>query len=205
MLFIMKQKKYNYNKIRNRVRKIIKTACYAKENKFKDTVWNYHILPVVKHSLTLGKKFRADLEILELAALLHDYAAIIKSGKLYKNHHLQGAELAEEILRPLNYPEDKIKCIKECIKSHRGSVIISKKNIEAKILASADAMSHITELADMFYLTYGVHKYKTYEGAKWLKNKLQRSWNKIMPAGRKIVKANYNFAIKILDRVLDKK
>jgi len=197
-------KKYNYNKIRNRVKKIVKNACYSKENKFKDSLWDYHILPVIKYSLILGKKFKADLEVLELAALLHDYAAIIKNGKLYKKHHLQGAKLAEEILVSLNYPQDKIKCIKDCIKSHRGSIVINKKNIEAKILASADAMSHITELVDMFYLTYGVHKYKTFEGAKWLKKKLKRSWDKIIPSGRKIVKADYEVAIKILNKILSK-
>ncbi len=183
---------------------MVKGACYSKENKFKDSIWDYHILPVVKHSLILGKKFRADLEVLELAALLHDYAAIIENGKLYKNHHIYGAKLAEKILVSLNYPEDKIKRIKECIKSHRGSVVIDKKNIEAKILASADAMSHITELADMFYLTYGVHKYKTSDGAEWLKNKLKRSWEKIIPVGQKIVKADYDIAIKILNKTLDK-
>lgn len=197
-------KKYNYNKIRNRVKKIVKNACYSKENKFKDSLWDYHILPVIKYSLILGKKFRADLEVLELAALLHDYAAIIKNGKLYKKHHLRGAKLAEEILVSLNYPQDKIKCIKDCIKSHRGSIVVNKKNIEAKILASADAMSHITELVDMFYLTYGVHKYKTFEGAKWLKKKLKRSWDKIIPSGRKIVKADYEVAIKILNKILSK-
>ncbi|MFH1822405.1 MAG: HD domain-containing protein [Patescibacteria group bacterium] len=162
-------KNYNYNKIRKEVRKLVKEASYSKNNKFKDTVWLFHILPVVKHSLALGRKLNADLEVLELAALLHDYAALVENGRLYNKHHLYGTKIAGEILGKFNYPETKIKHIKECIVSHRGSVKLNKKSIEAKILASVDAMSHITELADMFFLTFGVHKYKTPEGAIWLK------------------------------------
>ena len=192
-------KKYNYHKIRNEVRKIVKKACYARDNKFKSSVWQYHILPVVEHSLILGRKFKADLEILELSALLHDYASLT-DFKLYKHHHLHGACLADKILSKLGYPKDKIKHIKECIVSHRGSVRISKKSIEAKILASADAMAHISELADMFYLTFGVHKYKTREGAKWLGNKLQRSWRKIMPEGKRMIKEDYQVAMRVIKK-----
>jgi len=60
-------------------------------------------------------------------------------------------------------------------------------------------MAHITELADMFFLAYGIHKLNSLDGSKWLKEKLERSWNKIIPEGRKMVKNNYKTAIKILD------
>ena len=194
-------KKYNYNKIKREVERIVKQANDNRKNQFTDTVWQYHIQPVVKHSLILGKKLKADMEILELSALLHDYASLVDK-KLYKEHHLHGARLAGEILSNLNYPEEKIKHIKDCILSHRGSLNIKKKTIEAKILASADAMAHITELVDMFYLTFGVYSLKTTAGAKWLKGKLIRDWQKIMPEGKKIIKEEYNSAIKLLDKAI---
>lgn len=196
-------KKYSYPKIRKEVERIVKTACEKRDNKFGSSLWRYHVQAVLKHSLVLGKKLKADKEVLELAAMLHDYAAI-KDYKLYKDHHIHGAQYAEEILRKLNFPEEKIKQVKECIFSHRGSVKKKRKTREAKILASADAMAHITELPDMFYLAYGVHRLKTCEGSKFLKNKLQRSWRKTMPEGKKIVKEDYEAAIKILNRALEK-
>ena len=158
--------KYDYKKMRDEVRAIVRQACYAPENYFGPTTWNYHIESVVEHSLDLGKKLGADLEVLELAALLHDYASLLGKKELYKEHHKYGAEKAGEILTKLNYSDDKIKKVKNCIFSHRGSVKEKKNSLEEKILASADAMSHITELSDMFYLTYGIHKYDTQEGAK---------------------------------------
>ena len=194
-------KTYNYKQIKKEVSKTVKEACYSKNNKFGDTVWLYHIVPVVEHSLNLGRKLNGDLEVLELSALLHDYAGI-SNYKFYKNHHNQGAKIAGEMLREFNFPIDKIKKIKECIISHRGSVNLKKRSIEAKILASADAMSHITELIDMCYLTFNIHKYKTLEGAKWLKSKLARSWDKTMPAGKKLIKADYEQSLKMINKVI---
>lgn len=136
-----------------------------------------------------------------MAALFHDYANLVNYD-LCKIHHLESAKMAEKILTKLNLPIDKINHIKESIVSHRGSVKLKKKSIEAKILASADAMSHITELANMFFLTFSIHGFKTCEGAKWLKVKLVRSWNKIMPEGKDLVRDDYKIAIKILNKVI---
>ena len=110
--------------------------------------------------------------------------------------------MAKEILENENFEKEKNKKIEEAIISHRGSIKTKRNSLEAQILASADAMSHITELADMFYLVYGVHKFKTKEGAEWLMAKLERSWNKIIPEGKKMVMDDYNIAIKVLKRVV---
>ncbi|MFA4941365.1 MAG: HD domain-containing protein [Patescibacteria group bacterium] len=190
-------KKYNYKKIRDEVKRIVKDACYSANNNFSYTAWQYHIVPVAKHSLHLGKILKADLEVLELAAYLHDYSGIL-NYKFYKKHHLHSARLADKILNDLDFPSEKIDLIKKCIINHRGSVEMKKKSLEEKILASADAMSHFTELADMFYLAFGIHKYKTREGAKWLGEKLERSWKKIIPIGRKMIKSEREISKKII-------
>lgn len=194
-------KRYNYQKILEKVKKTVKEVNDSPNNKFKSSVWLYHIEPVVKYSLILGRKLKADLEVLELAALLHDYAGM-KDSKMYKDHHTKGALLAEEILDKLNFPKEKIELVKDAIISHRGSLKLKQKTKEAKILASADAMSHFCFIPDMFFLTYGIHRHKTDEGACWLKRKLDRSWNKIMPEGRKIIKKDRELFLKILDQIL---
>lgn len=194
---------YNYKKTRDKIFKLVKTASFAPENKFTDTVWRHHILPVVEHSLALGMKLKADLEVLELAALLHDYSAIL-DFKYYEEHHLHSAEMAGVILEKEKFPVDKILQIKSCIINHRGSVTSNRRSAEEKILASADAMSHFSELADMFYLTYGVHKNKTEEGAKWLQGKLGRSWKKIIPEGKRMIRSDFETAKYLINKVLNK-
>ncbi|MDD5290930.1 MAG: HD domain-containing protein [Patescibacteria group bacterium] len=197
-------KNYNYKKIRQKVKKLVKDACYSAHNHFSYTDWPYHILPVVDHSLYLGRKLKADLEVLELAAYLHDYAGIL-DYRLYKKHHLHGARLAGKILAELGFSKEKIKKVQECIISHRGSIRLEHKSKEARILASADAMSHITEFFDMCYLTFNIHKYETLEGAKWLKAKLERSWRKTMPAGKKLIEADYEQGLKIINKAILRK
>lgn len=193
----------NFSEVKKKLYKMVEETILSSKNKFSDTAWKHHILPVIKYCLILGRKMKADLEVLELAALLHDYACF-ESASFYKEHHIHGSRLAEKFLVKMNVPKDKIQLIKDCIMSHRGSVKIKKKTLEAKILASADAMSHISELADMLHLAYGIYHYKTEEGVKWLQGKLKRSWAKIMPEGKNMVRKDYQTAMKILKKALEK-
>lgn len=195
---------YNYTKIRDRIRREVKRACFAPANKFTQTAWRFHILPVVEHSLALGKKLGADLEVLELSALLHDYAGIVDFD-LYEEHHRHGAEFAQKLLRREKLPTEMIERIKACILNHRGSVKRNRRSLEERILASADAMSHITELADMFHLTYGVRRLQTETGAIWLLKKLERSWAKTMPEGKRLIAAEWEQARKIVGQALPKR
>lgn len=192
---------YNYKKIRNKITLIVKRANYSKDNIYKNTFWHYHVLPVVDYSLKLGKKLGADLEVLELSALLHDLASVTDK-KYVKQHHLHGAKMAKKILRDLAVPEEKIVKIEKCVFNHRGSVHGERESLEEKIIASADAMSHFTELADMMYMIYGILKLSTKPGAIWLKGKLERSWKKIMPAGKKMIKDDYEIAMKVLNKAI---
>ncbi len=194
-------KNYNYRRIKNSVIRLVHQACASKKNKFQSRTWECHIMPVVNHSLKLGKLLKADLEVLELAAYLHDIASI-SNANYVKKHHTHGAQMAKQILGKLNYPENKINQVAKCILTHRGSVKTRRDTLEAKILASADAMSHFSKLVEMFYLAFKIHGYTTKQGVPWLKGKLERSWRKIMPAGRKLIKKDYEIARYLLNQAI---
>jgi uncharacterized protein len=198
----MKTMKHGYETIIRLVKKMVKEANDSPHNKYGDTVWKYHLGLVAKYALALAKKLQADTEVVILAAYLHDYAALLDIKNAPK-HHVEGAKKAGLILKKLGLPPDKIKAVKECIFSHRGSVKIKKRTLEAKIIASADAMSHFYYIPDMFYLAYGVHKFKSEEGAAWLKAKLERSWDKIvLPEGRTMIRKDRKLFLEVLDQVL---
>ena len=61
-----------------------------------------HIKYVVRESIKLAKTYDADLEIVELAALLHDIALVAKVGTK-ADHHSNGAIIAKELLQKYNY------------------------------------------------------------------------------------------------------
>ncbi len=163
-----------------------------------------HVNPVINWSRKLGKKLKADLEILELAAIFHDYASIL-DRKNDENHHFLSASLAEDFLKRYNFPEGKIRHVQACIRNHRGSKKRNHRSIESEILASADAMSHFSELASMFFLAFHVKEKDTKEGSIWLKGKLHRSWKKIMPEGKKMVKKEHDMAMEILNQAIKNK
>lgn len=105
-----------------------------------------HILRVYNLCLLLAKyEAEVDLEILIPSALLHDIARVKesqdKSGKI--DHAILGGEIAEDILRKLEYGEEKIEKIKHCITTHRFRTGNEPKTIEAKILFDADKLDVI--------------------------------------------------------------
>lgn len=103
-----------------------------------------HVERVLKMALHIGKKEGANLEILKLAAILHD----VKRNDADKNkgktdHAISGAEVASEILSKHKYDEKTISAVHHCIAAHRFRNDIKPKTLEAKILFDADKLDSI--------------------------------------------------------------
>lgn len=178
------------NDISASIRNIVEEQCKSEDNIFGYEIWTYHIAIVVKYAKLLADKLGADKEIVELAALLHDYASV-KDKSMYEEHHVFGAIEAERILKDYKYDEVKIEKVKECILQHRGSVTLEKTTKEAICIASADAMAHIDQVPSLLHLAYCKKKLDVDKGADWVFNKIQRSWNKLCPEAKEIIKEKY--------------
>lgn len=68
--------------------------------------FNYHILAVVNNSLMLAKKLKADQEVVEISAYLHDITRSYNRENIHEfvkdnDHHITGAKEAVEILREI--------------------------------------------------------------------------------------------------------
>lgn len=177
---------------------IVEEESKKETNVFGYEGWTYHVVSVVKYANLLAEKLDADKEIVEIAAILHDYASI-KDEALYKEHHLHGAVEAEKLLKTFNYPEEKINRVKNCIIEHRGSVPLERTTKESECIASADAMAHIAEVPSLLHLAYFKRKMEVSEGAIWVSKKLERSWNKLCPEAKEIIKDKYEMAKNILE------
>jgi len=174
----------------NEVRKIVEEQCKSKENIYGYGAWKHHINIVVKYSKILAKKMGGDIEIVELAALLHDYASV-KDYDLYKDHHIHSSNLANKILSELEYPSEKIEQVKKCIYSHRASMNIRRNTIEEICVSSADAMAHIDQIPSLLHLAYVSKGMDIDEGAKWVCEKIERSWEKLCDEAKEIIKDKY--------------
>lgn len=103
-----------------------------------------HTLRVYKLCMHIGRIEGADLEVLAIAAYLHDV------GRAYQDrlkgsvcHAEKGAEIARDILKNYPLPEDKKENIIHCIQSHRFRNSHHPHTLEAKVLFDADKLDAI--------------------------------------------------------------
>ncbi len=177
----------------NQVRKFVEEACKKDTNSFGYGAWTHHISSVTKYAKMLAKKHKADEEIVELAALLHDYSGILDK-EMYPEHHTHSARIAGEMLEKLDYPKEKIEQVKHCILTHRSSKNIKRETIEAEILGDADSLAHFGEVISLLYLAFVKHEKSMDEGTRWVLVKLEKDWTKLSLEAKEIIKPTYDAA-----------
>lgn len=117
---------------------------YIDESEDHYDFWEQHIKYVVGNALNLASKYQADAEIVELGALLHDIALIAKIGAK-KDHHMNGAVLAKELLSKYEYPQDRAELVIGCVLNHRTSKHAT--TIEELCVADADILAHFDNMS----------------------------------------------------------
>ncbi len=112
-----------------------------------------HVLRVRKLALELASEIGEDIdvEVLELASLLHDMGRI--AG--HENHAVVSAKIAELLLTLANYPREKIEKVVDAILSHSYSLGRSPKFIEGMILSDADKLDALGAIGVARVIAYG--------------------------------------------------
>ncbi|ASJ01859.1 phosphohydrolase [Thermococcus profundus] len=102
-----------------------------------------HVERVFNLCLHIGKEEGADLEVLALAALLHDIARPLEDSGKVEDHAAEGARIARRFLRSMGYPEEKTEEVAHAIEAHRFSRGPEPGTLEGKILSDADKLDAI--------------------------------------------------------------
>lgn len=183
----------------NEIYEEVKRRCSLPSNFYGVGAWDHHIEIVYQIAKNNAKLYGANQDIVSLAALLHDIASV--TNKDYtEEHHLIGAEIAEQLLQKYNLTQEQITLIKKCILNHRGSRLMKKNSPEEICLADADAMAHFYSIPSLLEMVYVEKKLSIDEGAEFVLNKLKRSYNKLSPQGKKIVSSRYKAALLVLKK-----
>ena len=177
----------------------IKEKCESPNNFFGMGGY-YHIKAVVKNAVGLAEKYGADIEIVTIAAWLHDVGSII-DYKNYEEHHLVGARMAGDLLKSMDYPKEKIELVQKCILNHRGSDIRCKCSLEEICVADADAISHFDSIPSLFYLAYVRRGYSIDDGTNFVVNKLNRSFAKLSDKSKSEYQQKY---LSVMNTICDK-
>ena len=119
---------------------------YAREH-FSQAKYSHdweHTERVCRLCMHIGNVEGADLEVLSLAALLHDIGRAMQDrSKGTLCHAKQGAVIASGILEKFNIPGNKRANILHCIRSHRYRNDLHPETLEAKVLFDADKLDAI--------------------------------------------------------------
>lgn len=104
------------SEITEKIKEELLNRCRTYQEKTGYDFWEEHIQYVVKNAVQLAKEQGADIEIVELGALLHDISMPSEYGSR-DEHHIYGAKIAEELLNKLDYPKEKNRISKKmCFK-----------------------------------------------------------------------------------------
>jgi len=158
--------------------------------------WKFHLYPVIKNACMLADKYGADKDVVEVAALFHDYADLLDLANRDK-HHILGAVFAEKILKEDGFNSEFIQKVKLCIYNHRASVVKEKFSIEEICVADADAMSHLDSVVELIC-------WRAYLGEdimtanNFVKNKINKSYAKMSKETQKLMKSKYDSIMQTL-------
>lgn len=164
-------------------------------NEYKETssdhydFWNNHIKYVVSESINLAKEYNADLEIVELGALLHDIALIKNVGDK-TDHHINGAKIAKEILEKYNYDEEKKNRVVNCVYNHRSSK--NATNIEELCVCDADILAHFDNIPMLFYSAFIRGNVSMNDIKDWLNKFFEKDYNDLSDKTKEKFKDRYN-------------
>lgn len=152
-----------------------------------------HVKRVYDLCIEIGEKSNANIELLKIAALLHDIGRIDETT-LKRNHAEISAEKALDFLNSNDFDLSKegIENIIHCIKAHSYSNDVIPNTIEAKILSDADKLDALGSIG--LYRTIGYT----------LKNKGELN-QVIEHLENKILKLKHQMYLKISKKIASKR
>lgn len=184
-------------KIEEKMYEEVKRRCEQPTNVYGIGAWDHHIKIVYELAKKHANDYGANIEIVAIAALLHDIASVTDESYT-EEHHIIGADIAEKLLLAENYPSDKVALVKKCILNHRGSRLAEKTTPEEVCVADSDAMAHFYSIPSLLSMVYREKKLSIDDGSKFVMDKLNRSYNKMSDKGKELVKRQYEAAKDIL-------
>jgi uncharacterized protein len=120
----------------------------------------FHTQRVYNLAVHIAKKEKANLNIVKVAALLHDIARCQEENGQIECHAEKGAEISKQILSKQNFSKDEIKNICHAIRVHRYSKKLEAKTKEAQILQDADRLDALGAIVIARVFSFGGEKHR---------------------------------------------
>ena len=178
------------------IKNFVESECKKPSSKYGYEPFIFHFIPVVEYAEKLADELGGDKEVILLAAWLHDIGSIIYGRA---DHQITGAKIAENKLKELNYPPEKIELVKLCILNHRGSENSIRSSLEEQILAEADVLANFDNIPGIFKAALVYENKNQGEARDSVRQKLINKYNQLQfESSKKLIKSKYEAAMLIL-------
>jgi uncharacterized protein len=182
------------------VRECVLTECRKSGNVLGPAFFDQHLAVVVDYGKALARILGADLEIVELAAWLHDMAAVRDIRSLPK-HPASGAEIAQTILKRNDYASKRAERVARCILSHSVPVQVGSGASEEVCLSNADSMSFIAKPTYWLYFAFRVRQMGYEEGKTWLLQRVESNWAVLIQPARDMIEKEFGQTRELLTAI----
>ena len=156
-----------------------------------------HVERVLKIASYMALKENADLEIVQVSALLHDIGRSIGEP-----HSETGAEKAREILMGLGYPEEKTRRVEQAIHVHSFSDRDKVKTLEEGIVWDADKIDGLGAigLASAFHL--GGERRESMTQLSWFQGDTRLRYERLFTeTARRLAKPRWEFMEQFMQKL----
>lgn len=156
-----------------------------------------HVERVVKLARFIAEREGADVEVVVMAAKLHDIA------RDAENHALESARVAREILTKEERDERFIKAVVHAIEAHSFSSGVEPKTLEAKVLSDADKLDAMGAIGVARAFMYSGEKGRSIEDTlKHFEEKLLRLKDMLYTkTARRMAERRHEFLVKFYEEI----
>ncbi len=158
-----------------------------------------HTLRVRQLCLLIGEKEKADLEILEAAALLHDIGRP-EEEVTRESHAKVGANMAVAFLATTSFPSEKLPVVASAIRTHRYSENEMPESLEGEILSDADKLDAIGALGLARTIAESLVQQRGLQGTiEHIKQKLLNLCDRMLTnTGKQLAKPRHQLLVKFM-------
>ena len=179
------------------IRGFAREACGRRENVFGPWFFDQHLVVVAECAARLAAPTGAELEVVELAAYLHDISAVC-DFRTMPDHATLSADLATRLLVEHGCPHSLVRSVARSIASHSDPLPVGSASPEEICISNADAAARILRPAYWLYFTFEIRKYNFEAGRQWLRSLVERQWCKLIEPARELVGKHYAATLRLL-------
>jgi putative nucleotidyltransferase with HDIG domain len=163
--------------IRQKVKELYEAKQEGRDD-WSDWLYVNHVLPVAEAARSLAQKYGANVELSEIAALLHDIADY-KMPRRNPDHEKESLAIARQLMADHGYTPEEIELtVEDAIRFHSCHGEERPKSKEGLVLATADSLMH---LKTDFYIyaawAMGMDKRPLEDIKDWTLKKIERDLN----------------------------